>query len=110
MRYVAAYRLASLANKGEPTADDIKKILGSVGIDANEERLAKVVDELKGKNIEDVIAEGQSKLASVPTGGVAVAASGGTTTDGGATEEKKEEKVEEEEEEESDEDMGFGDF
>lgn len=62
-----------------------------------------------------VIAEGKTKLASVPTGGAAMAGAaaggGGAPAAAGETkeEEKKEEKKEEEEEE-SDDDMGFGLF
>ncbi|XP_065892624.1 large ribosomal subunit protein P2-like [Dysidea avara] len=112
MRYVAAYLLAVLGGNDNPSAADIEKILGSVGIDVDKERLSKVISELKGKDINEVIAEGQQKLASVPSGG-AVAAAGSSTGGGGdkeeAAEEKKEEKKEESEEE-SDDDMGFGLF
>ncbi|XP_044540848.1 60S acidic ribosomal protein P2 isoform X2 [Monodelphis domestica] len=114
MRYVAAYLLAVLGGNDSPNSKDLKKILDSVGIEADEERLKKVIGELSGKNIEDVIAQGSSKLASMPAGGtVAVAASAGSAApaSGGAApaaEEKKEEKKEESEE--SDDDMGFGLF
>ena len=54
----------------------------SVGVDADEERLSKVISELSGKNIDEVLAEGKEKLASVPSGG-AVAA-GGAAAAGGA--------------------------
>ena len=58
-----------------------------------------------------VIAEGRSKLASVPSGGsVAVASGGSGETKGEVKEDKQEEKKEEEPEEESDDDMGFGLF
>nr|AAN52372.1 ribosomal protein P2 [Branchiostoma belcheri] len=114
MRYVAAYLLAVLGGNANPSAGDIKKILGSVGIDADDERLNKVISELNGKDIEEVMAAGRGKLSSMPSGGgVAVAAGGGGAAAGGgaapAAEEKKEEKKEESEEE-SDEDMGFGLF
>lgn len=114
MRYVAAYLLAVLGGNESPTAADIEKILGSVGIDVDEEKLSKVISELKGKNISDVIAEGQTKLCAVPSGGAVAVAGGGTTGGSGDTkeeakEEKKEEKKEESEEE-SDDDMGFGLF
>ncbi|XP_033123215.1 60S acidic ribosomal protein P2-like [Anneissia japonica] len=111
MRYVAAYLLATLGGNTNPNAKDIKKILGSVGIDAEEDKLDRVIEELQGKDINEVIAEGQSKLASVPSGGGAVAAAGGggAAAAGGAAEEKKEEKKKEESEE-SDDDMGFGLF
>ncbi|KAK9971352.1 hypothetical protein ABG768_024724 [Culter alburnus] len=113
MRYVAAYLLAALGGKGSPSTGDIKKILDSVGIEADDTRMDKVVSELNGKNIEEVIAQGFSKLASVPSGGaVAVSASAAPSAGGSAAapaaEEKKEEKKEESEE--SDDDMGFGLF
>ncbi|XP_043099314.1 ribosomal protein, large P2, like [Puntigrus tetrazona] len=113
MRYVAAYLLASLASKNSPSADDIKKILDSVGIEADDTRMSKVVSELSGKNLEEVIAQGFSKLASVPSGGAVAASSAAAPSAGGsaaapAAEEKKEEKKEESEE--SEDDMGFGLF
>eukprot|EP00050_Salpingoeca_kvevrii_P005494 m.284349 g.284349 ORF g.284349 m.284349 type:complete len:110 (-) comp11124_c0_seq1:58-387(-) len=105
MRYVAAYLLAALGGKAQPSADDIKKILSSVGIEADQAKLDKVLSELKDKKIEDVIAEGSEKLASVPSGGGggAAPAAGGAAA-GGAAEAKKEPEPEPEEE---DEDMGF---
>nr|ABM54170.1 hypothetical protein [Pectinaria gouldii] len=75
MRYVAAYLLAALGGNNNVDAKAIKGILGSVGIDADDEKLNKVIAELKGKDIAEVIAA-DAKLASVPSGG-AVAASGG---------------------------------
>ena len=79
MRYVASYLLAALGGNSSPSAKDIKKILDSVGIEADDDRLNKVISELNGKNIEDVIAQGVSKLASVPAGGaVAVSAAPGS--------------------------------
>ncbi|XP_010638667.1 60S acidic ribosomal protein P2 isoform X1 [Fukomys damarensis] len=114
MRYVASYLLAALGGNPSPSAKDIKKILDSVGIEADDDRLNKVISELNGKNIEDVIAQGIGKLASVPAGGavtVSVAPGSSAPAAGSApaaAEEKKEEKKEESEE--SDDDMGFGLF
>ncbi|KAA0712714.1 60S acidic ribosomal protein P2 [Triplophysa tibetana] len=114
MRYVAAYLLAVLGGNNNPSAKDIKTILGSVGIEADDERLNKVISELNGKDINEVMNAGLSKLTSVPAGGAvavsAVAASGGAApaVEAPAAEEKKEEKKDESEE--SDEDMGFGLF
>ncbi|KAJ5327918.1 60S acidic ribosomal protein P2, partial [Penicillium brevicompactum] len=106
MKYLAAYLLLALAGNESPSSADIKAVLSSVGIDAEGDRLEKVVSELQGKDLNELIAEGSTKLASVPSGGAAAAAAPA----GGAApaEEKKEEK--EEEKEESDEDMGFGLF
>uniref|UniRef100_A0A9J8B7M8 Large ribosomal subunit protein P2 n=1 Tax=Cyprinus carpio carpio TaxID=630221 RepID=A0A9J8B7M8_CYPCA len=57
MRYVAAYLLAALGGKESPSTGDIKKILDSVGIEADDTRMSKVVSELNGKNLEEVIAQ-----------------------------------------------------
>lgn len=74
MRYVAAYLLAVLGGKESPSNADIEKILSSVGIEADGTKLSKVVADLKGKSIEDLIKEGREKLSSMPVGGGAVAA------------------------------------
>ena len=92
MRYVAAAALAALGG-GEVNEANIKKILrfvdqlwnltpglrignitvfflSSVGIEADGEKVALVVKELAGKNLEEVIAAGTEKLGSVPSGGI----------------------------------------
>ncbi|EGC44602.1 60S acidic ribosomal protein P2 [Histoplasma capsulatum var. duboisii H88] len=110
MKHIAAYLLLGLGGNTSPSASDIKNVLSSVGIDADSERLEKLLAELEGKNITELIAEGTTKLASVPSGGAASAPAAGGAAAGGAAAaaEKAEEK--EEEKEESDEDMGFGLF
>jgi len=110
MKHLAAYLLLSLGGNSSPSEKDIKAVLESVGIEADDERLSTLISELKGKDLQELIAEGSSKLASVPSGGAggAAPAAGGAAA-GGAAEEKEEEKKEEEKEE-SDEDMGFGLF
>ncbi|KAI9090758.1 hypothetical protein K1719_028611 [Acacia pycnantha] len=114
MKVIAAYLLAALGGNTSPSADDIKHILGSVGAEADDDRIELLLSELKGRDITEVIASGREKLASVPCGGggaVAVAAApgaGGATAAPAAAESKKEEKVEEKEE--SDDDMGFSLF
>jgi len=112
MRYLAAYLLLQIGGNASPSAADVKKVLDAVAIDTDDERLDKLISELEGKNVDELIAAGSSKLASVPSGGAA--ASGGAAPTGGAApgggdapaaaEEKEEEK------EESDDDMGFGLF
>merc|ERR1711983_689721 len=110
MRYVAAALLAGLGGK-DVNASNIKSILGSVGIEAEKEKIDLVCKELAGKDIEELIAEGQTKLASMPAGGGAAAApaAGGAAAPAAEAGAKKEEKKEEPEEE-SDDDMGFGLF
>ena len=54
MRHVAAYLLLQIGGNASPSADDIKKVLGAVGIEADDERLDKLISELKGKSIDEV--------------------------------------------------------
>ena len=60
MRYVAAYLLAAMGGGDkQPSSADIEKILESVGIEAEADKIKKVISELNGKNLDDVIAEGE---------------------------------------------------
>lgn len=54
MKHLAAYLLLGLAGNASPSASDIKNVLESVGIDADEERLEKLLSELEGKDIQEV--------------------------------------------------------
>jgi len=109
MRHIAAYLLLQIGGNASPSAADVKKVLAAVGIEADEDRLTNLISELKGKDVNQLIAEGSAKLASVPSGGAgaAPAAAGGAAAP--AAEETKEEEKKEEKEE-SDDDMGFGLF
>ncbi|GBG00251.1 60S acidic ribosomal protein [Raphidocelis subcapitata] len=107
MRVVSAVLLAVLGGNANPTAADVKKILGSVGVEADAANVEKLLGELAGKDIAELIAAGREKLQSVPSGGGAVAAApaaGGAAPAAGKAEAKKEEPSEE------DEDMGFSLF
>ncbi|CAK7227539.1 60S acidic ribosomal protein P2 [Sporothrix curviconia] len=109
MKHLAAYLLLNLGGNASPSAADVKAVLESVGIEADDERLSTLLSELKGKDINELIAEGSSKLASVPSGGAAAPAAGGAAAAGAAADAPAEE-AKEEEKEESDDDMGFGLF
>ncbi|XP_039597550.1 60S acidic ribosomal protein P2-like, partial [Polypterus senegalus] len=104
---------ADLGGNESPDSKDLKKILSSVAIEAEDVRMDKVIKELNGKKVQDVIDQDYSKLSCLSTGGATAVSSSArtaaTASIGGATppaaEEKKEEKKEE-----SDGDMGFGLF
>ncbi|KAI5370544.1 putative ribosomal protein L12/P1/P2 family [Septoria linicola] len=110
MKHLAAYLLLGLAGNESPSAADIKSVLEAVGIEADDERLSKLLSELEGKDINQLIAEGSQKLASVPSGGAAAAGAPAAASAGGAAAEAAPEAAKEEEKEESDDDMGFGLF
>jgi len=102
MKHVAAYLLASLSGNA-PTVDSVKAILSSVGVEADDEALNTVFAQLEGKDLAELLAAGNKKLASVPSGGgggAAPAAAAGGAAPAAA--------VEEEEEEEEEEEMGDG--
>ncbi|KAF2118587.1 60s acidic ribosomal protein-domain-containing protein [Lophiotrema nucula] len=111
MKHLAAYLLLGLGGNSSPSAKDVKSVLESVGIEADDDRLDKLISELEGKDINDLIAQGSEKLASVPSGGGGGgAAAGGAAAGGAAPAEEAKAEEKEEEKEESDEDMGFGLF
>ena len=62
MKHLAAYLLLGVGGNPSPTADDIKGILSSVGIEADDERLKKLLQELNGKNIQEVCYALSSKM------------------------------------------------
>lgn len=61
MRYVAAYCLFALSGK-TPSAKDLEKMLGSVGVDCDAEKAKKVVSELDGKDLQELIKEGENNV------------------------------------------------
>jgi len=83
MRYIAAYLLLKIAGNESPSAAAITKVLQSVGIEVDDERLDSLLSQFSGKDVNAVrfptlsslarsqrsvpqlIAEGTSKLASV---------------------------------------------
>ena len=64
MKHLAAYLLLGLGGNTSPSADDVKEVLSSVGIDADDDRLDKLIGELKGKDLQEVLpSEKKSGLA-----------------------------------------------
>ncbi|KAG5924271.1 60S acidic ribosomal protein P2 [Claviceps pazoutovae] len=54
MKHLAAYLLLGLGGNASPSAEDIKTVLSSVGIEADADRLTKLISELEGKDISEV--------------------------------------------------------
>nr|QLA09645.1 60S large subunit ribosomal protein P2 [Euglena gracilis] len=110
MKHIAAYLLVALSG-ATPSKEKVIEVLKAGECEADEERLDSLISALEGKDINEVIAEGLSKIGSVSLGGGGGAAAPAAAAPAAAAAEaapaKKEEKKEEEEE---DEDMGFGLF
>jgi large subunit ribosomal protein LP2 len=54
MKHLAAYLLLGLGGNTSPSKANIKEVLDSVGIEADDERLDKLLAELKDKDIGEV--------------------------------------------------------
>lgn len=79
---------------------------GTVGIEIEDEKVSSVLSALEGKSVDELVAEGNEKLAAVPAAGPASAGGAAAASGDAAAEEDKEEEAAEE----SDDDMGFGLF
>ncbi|SCU81989.1 LAFA_0C08416g1_1 [Lachancea sp. 'fantastica'] len=108
MKYLAAYLLLNAAGNSAPSAGNVKSVLESVGIEVEEDKVSSLLSSLEGKSVEELIAEGNEKLAAVPASSGAAAGSASGAAAGGA--DAAEEAAPEEAAEESDDDMGFGLF
>ncbi|KAI9917384.1 hypothetical protein PsorP6_012949 [Peronosclerospora sorghi] len=101
MRHVAALLLCVLGGNASPSVSDLEKVINAYGGEFDQTQAEKLIKELEGKDIAEVIKAGKAKLATVSVG----AAPAASATAGGAAPAKVEEKVIEEEEEV---DMGGG--
>ncbi len=54
MKHLAAYLLLTLGGNTSPSSKDIKAVLESVGIEADDDRLSSLLSELEGKDINTV--------------------------------------------------------
>lgn len=97
MKYLAAYALAWLSGTAHPTVEKLQAIIEAAGGEFDKDHAAKLVEDLKDKSLEEVVAQGTKKLSSVSLGSGA-ASSAGTATATKTEEPKKEEEKEEKEE------------
>ncbi|CAF3868746.1 unnamed protein product [Rotaria sp. Silwood1] len=65
MRYIAAYLLIVLEENASPDVTSIAKILSSVGIEYDEKQAQNVIDACRGRNVEEIIAEGMKKIDGI---------------------------------------------
>eukprot|EP00287_Rhodomonas_sp_CCMP768_P023624 CAMPEP_0202844992 /NCGR_PEP_ID=MMETSP1389-20130828/68833_1 /ASSEMBLY_ACC=CAM_ASM_000865 /TAXON_ID=302021 /ORGANISM="Rhodomonas sp., Strain CCMP768" /LENGTH=120 /DNA_ID=CAMNT_0049522381 /DNA_START=172 /DNA_END=531 /DNA_ORIENTATION=- len=60
--YMAAYMLCKMGGNEHPTVADVTALLQSVDAEANQEQITKVVTELNGKNIQDMVDQGREMV------------------------------------------------
>lgn len=99
-----------MGGNANPSADNIKDIIGAVGADVDGESIELLLKEVSGKDIAELIASGREKLASVPSGGGVAVSAAPSSGGGGAAAPAEKKEAKKEEKEESDDDMGFSLF
>ena len=69
MKHLATYMLLVLGGNDSPSKDDIKKAMSAVGVEADDERLTKMLAELEGKDLNELMEAGKGMLAKFGGGG-----------------------------------------
>jgi ribosomal protein L12E/L44/L45/RPP1/RPP2 len=98
MKHLAVYMLLKLGGKEAPTADEVKAAMGAVGLAVDEDSLATMMAELDGKDLNELLEQGNAMLAKFGGGGGGGGGGAAGGSGGDAGEEAKAEEPEEEEE------------
>ena len=96
MRHLAVYLMLVIGGNAAPTAEDVTNALAAAGVEVDAERLATLISELAGKDINELIEMGKEKLMVGGGGGGAGPAAGGDAPAAAAAvvvEKPKEEEV-----------------
>jgi len=80
-----------------PSVADVTGVLETVGVQADQDKLATLISEMEGKDIDELIAAGQDKLVKMGGGGGGAAAAAGGDSAGGDAPAAEAEKPKEEE-------------
>merc|ERR1712146_332287 len=95
-KHLAGYMMLVLGGNASPSKEDVTKALGAVGVEVDEDRLDKMLADLEGKDLDELLESGKGLLVQFGSGGGGGGSGGGG---GGAADEAEEEKEEEGEEE-----------
>ncbi|KAF1741738.1 hypothetical protein MXB_1732 [Myxobolus squamalis] len=95
MRYVAAFVLSKLAGTATPTVEDLKNIIIAADGEFEEKQARVVVEKLSGKDINELIARGNEKMASLAPAASAVSSADVQDTAKAASEEQAKPELEE---------------
>jgi large subunit ribosomal protein LP2 len=68
MLEVAALLLCKIGGKAG-SAEDIKAVIEAAGGEVNEDALSKLIGDMDGKDVNELLAAGMEKLKDVPMGG-----------------------------------------
>jgi large subunit ribosomal protein LP2 len=104
MRHLAVYLMLQLGGNASPSKEDITTALSAVGVESDAASLYKMMAELEGKSIEELLDAGKDMLATFGGGG----GGGGAAAGGGGDAAAAPAAAKEEEKEEEEVDMGGG--
>ncbi|TMW93978.1 hypothetical protein EJD97_010922 [Solanum chilense] len=112
MKVIAAYLMAQLGGNSNPSANDLKKILNSVGAEIDDVKIELLLSKVEGKDINELIAAGKEKLASTTCMSFGYTNNNNSNASNvvDVVEDKKEEKKVEKVEESDEEDFNFSLF
>jgi large subunit ribosomal protein LP2 len=96
MRHMAAYLMLVAGGNTSPSASDVAKLLGSAEIAVDEARLAHLMTEMAGKDVEELMEMGKAQLLKGGLGGGGGGAAPVAVEGGDAPAPKVEKVVEEE--------------
>ena len=65
MKHLSAYLLLVLGGKETPSVDDVTGLLKKLDIEAEADKIELLVKSMEGKNIDEILEEGEKKLISV---------------------------------------------
>ena len=92
MKHIAAFALLVLGGNQHPSAADVEKFLKASGVNADKEKIEKMIAAFDGKDFHEMVKGGLTKMASMGGGGAPAA---GGAKAAAPVAEKKEEVVEE---------------
>ena len=90
MKHIAAFALLVLGGNAAPTAADVEKVLKDAGAKPDSDKVASMITAFEGKDFNDLVKSGLSKMATMGSAGPA-AAGGAAAAAAPQAEEKKEE-------------------
>ena len=109
MKYIAAYILLSLGGKKDVNEKDLQEFFKGIGVQADDAQIKAVVDNLKGKNLDELATKGLPKLVTLSFGSGSASSSAPAQAEPAKKEEKKKEEKKEVPAEEPA-DVDFGDM
>ena len=65
MKIIGAYLLAVLGGNNNPDSYAINKILNSVGLEADEDSINKIISDMEGKEISELMCKGSNRLSYI---------------------------------------------